>query len=153
MRFFNLRIAWSVAWGVVAVLLCVLWVRSYWHCDILNTSVPELPRCLLASVNGELRIEIKKSAEPEPEFRFHRSSAGAISDPDRFVPKHFTGFRLPVSQLRPIPIVPHWFAASVAGVIAITGVGRTRFQFSLRALLIATTLVAVVLVLMVWSIK
>ena len=25
----KLRIAWSVAWGVVAVLLCVLWVRSY----------------------------------------------------------------------------------------------------------------------------
>ena len=30
MRFRKLRIAWSVAWGVLAVLLCVLWVRSYW---------------------------------------------------------------------------------------------------------------------------
>ena len=30
MRFRKLRIAWSVAWGVVAVLLIVLWVRSYW---------------------------------------------------------------------------------------------------------------------------
>ena len=29
MKFRKLRIAWSVAWGVVAVLLCVLWVRSY----------------------------------------------------------------------------------------------------------------------------
>src|SRR5262245_34901426 len=26
----SLRIAWSVAWGLLAVLLCVLWVRSYW---------------------------------------------------------------------------------------------------------------------------
>ena len=29
MRYRKLRIAWSVGWGVVAVLLCVLWVRSY----------------------------------------------------------------------------------------------------------------------------
>jgi hypothetical protein len=29
MKYRKLRIAWSVAWGVVAVLLCMLWVRSY----------------------------------------------------------------------------------------------------------------------------
>ena len=32
-RFRKLRIAWSVGWGVVAVLLVVLWVRSYWRVD------------------------------------------------------------------------------------------------------------------------
>ena len=35
MRFRKLRIVWSVAWGMVAVLLCVLWVRSYWTGDYL----------------------------------------------------------------------------------------------------------------------
>src|SRR5689334_17632588 len=29
MKYRKLRMAWSVTWGVVAVLLCVLWVRSY----------------------------------------------------------------------------------------------------------------------------
>ncbi len=29
MKHRKLRIAWSVAWGIVVVLLCVLWVRSY----------------------------------------------------------------------------------------------------------------------------
>ena len=33
MRFRKLRIAWSVAWGVLALLLIVLWVRSYWFFD------------------------------------------------------------------------------------------------------------------------
>src|SRR5262245_20924320 len=34
-RFRKLRIAWSVMWGVVAVLVCVLWVLSYsWHHSI-----------------------------------------------------------------------------------------------------------------------
>jgi hypothetical protein len=31
----NFRIAWSVGWGVVAMLLVVLWVRSYWRSDYL----------------------------------------------------------------------------------------------------------------------
>src|SRR3954453_9683000 len=31
MKFRKLRIAWSVFWGVAAVLLVVLWVRSYWQ--------------------------------------------------------------------------------------------------------------------------
>jgi hypothetical protein len=29
MRFRKLRIAWSVGWGIICVLLIVLWVRSY----------------------------------------------------------------------------------------------------------------------------
>jgi hypothetical protein len=31
MKFRKLRIAWSVGWGLLAVLLVVLWVRSYSH--------------------------------------------------------------------------------------------------------------------------
>src|SRR5262245_28767768 len=36
MRFRKLRIAWSVVWGVVAVLLIALWVRSYWWLDSIS---------------------------------------------------------------------------------------------------------------------
>jgi hypothetical protein len=46
-------------------------------------------------------------------------------------------------------LCPHWFAASVVTLIAATP--WLRFQFSLRTLLIATTLVAVVLGLVVWA--
>src|SRR5436190_20522291 len=35
MKFRKLRIAWSVWWGVVAVLLCVVWVHSYFSFDLL----------------------------------------------------------------------------------------------------------------------
>ena len=35
MRYRKLRIAWSVACGVLAILLCVLWVRSYFVCDYM----------------------------------------------------------------------------------------------------------------------
>src|SRR5262245_45981544 len=32
----SLRIAWSVWWGILGVLLVVLWVRSYWFSDVLT---------------------------------------------------------------------------------------------------------------------
>jgi hypothetical protein len=35
MRYRTLRIAWSVAWGMVAVLLIVFWVRSHHSSDTL----------------------------------------------------------------------------------------------------------------------
>jgi hypothetical protein len=31
MKYRKLRIAWSVAWGIVAALFVVLWVLSYWQ--------------------------------------------------------------------------------------------------------------------------
>lgn len=33
MKYRKLRMGWSVGWGVVVVMLCVLWVRSYWWID------------------------------------------------------------------------------------------------------------------------
>src|SRR5262245_63247163 len=51
MRFRKLRIAWSVAWGVVAVLLIVLWMRSYtW----LDQSVVRVSSTYHLMVNSQL---------------------------------------------------------------------------------------------------
>jgi branched-subunit amino acid ABC-type transport system permease component len=50
--------------------------------------------------------------------------------------------------------LPHWFIAGFfAAFAATTWVRQLRWRFSLRTLLIATTLVAVVLGAIVWSIR
>jgi hypothetical protein len=36
---FKLRIAWSAGWGIVAVLLIVSWVRSYWWDENLKVLI------------------------------------------------------------------------------------------------------------------
>jgi hypothetical protein len=54
MKYRKLRIAWSVAWGVVAVLLVVLWVRSYWVCD--NPVRSGKPSYGIVSLRGVLAI-------------------------------------------------------------------------------------------------
>src|SRR5262245_22170631 len=53
MRFRKLRIVWSVAWGIVAVLLIGWWMRSYRHADIVR---PNFVDCEAISVRGKLKI-------------------------------------------------------------------------------------------------
>src|SRR5918995_3829478 len=36
MKYGKLRIAWSVGWGLLCLLLIVLWVRSYWWNDFAS---------------------------------------------------------------------------------------------------------------------
>ena len=38
MKYRNLRITWSIAWGIACVLLAILWVRSYSSMQIWNIS-------------------------------------------------------------------------------------------------------------------
>ena len=40
MKHRKLRIAWSVAWGIAAVMLIALWVRSYWWRDFKVLYLP-----------------------------------------------------------------------------------------------------------------
>ena len=57
MKYRKLRIAWSVAWGVMAVLVCVMWVRSYWRGDYVNW-VRSAPHGIqFKSFNGYFEIE------------------------------------------------------------------------------------------------
>src|SRR6476620_3231066 len=58
MRHRKLRVAWSVVWGVVAVLLVVLWVRSYWQADAFGFYSDTRSRVLEAlSFGGSIRLE------------------------------------------------------------------------------------------------
>src|SRR5690349_12714469 len=54
MRFRKLRIACSVAWAIVAVLLVALWVRSYKTADCLYWNIVGHRSVLFASTGGRL---------------------------------------------------------------------------------------------------
>ena len=109
MKYRKLRIAWSVTWGVVAVLLCVLWVRSY------------------LAVHDELGIHNS----------IYLSDGGYIHSFEGPTLGDVLPARLP-------------FVIPVVVAAGLTSLPWFPFRFSLRTLLIATTLVAVVLGLIVW---
>jgi hypothetical protein len=168
MRFRKLRIAWSVAWGVVAVLLVVLWVRSYWRCDVVNLPDNRMPplapsmswmteaishRGLLAWASGALVFgnEAWKWRIPPVECGDFKDGSG------RPLPS-VLGFKYKElsakTTRRPseyIFVVPYYFPFFLTSSLSLSPwIRQLRWRFSLRTLLIATTLVAVVLGLIVW---
>src|SRR4051812_47765657 len=83
MKFRKLRIAWSVVWGVVAVLLILLWARSYWRWGaffsppinstaIWTDSVQGLVYCFTAYSTGAGWDEVPNTERVADSFRNRR---------------------------------------------------------------------------------
>ena len=139
MRFRKLRIAWSVAWGVAAVLIVMLWTRSYKSMDQLCGPVSNTRIILIGSINGHLLVN----------WPFHDWGYVWNVQSTPLNSKERTGFHFDI-EFRRLPdgfAVSQWFLVMISIAVA-TCPWTTRF--SLRTLLIATTLVAVVLGLIVW---
>ena len=145
----RVRIAVSVFFGVLTVALCVLWVRSYWYVDTVSVTSKSGARlrsvmsgCGVLCINdwspayrrwagGVWKREIMPVQErwiarfrDTPKFQFDRSADGWGID------------------------LPYWLFVMSAGVAS--AMPGMQSRFSLRTMLIATTLVAVVLGLGVW---
>jgi hypothetical protein len=147
MRFRKLRIAWSVVWGIIAVLLCVLWMRSYTMYDQLDGNNFGDWQFTYASQNGrQLLTGINQSFPVKSQYPwFHL----------RCMPADLRGgfgtWGLDWQIKAPYPAsyqvnCPHWFLVMDAALLALLPwVRHLRWRFSLRTLLIATTLVALVL--------
>jgi hypothetical protein len=140
MRFRKLRIAWSVAWAVVAVLFCVLWVRSYWRCDLVFREKSGWVTTV-SSNRGVLY-----ATQLERPFRIgYRGWQIDSRHTNDDIPGGVGWAQTSTLMAAQLPI---WCAILVLATTA--AMPWLRWRFSLRTLLIATTLVAVVLGLIVW---
>ena len=144
MRFRKLRIAWSLTWGVVAALLFVLWVRSYWYADSVISVTATGSSVRVTNFNGSVEYIGNTRYFPgqRVEWRLAESPENA---PLRWIPtKH--GF----AWVRGAVIIPYWSAFVLSTMLCtVVWVPWSR-RFSLRTLLIATTLVAALLGLIIW---
>jgi hypothetical protein len=147
MRFRKLRIAWSVFWTLAAVLLVVLWVRSYWRVETMSYT---------NSAKGYTGVR-----SDEGKFVIYR---GHLQPPPRETPgwkysrfydslHQYRGVMWwPWTNRRDMAILPYWFLVSLSAIFAAAPwIRQLHLRFSLRTLLIATTLVAMVLGLAVWA--
>lgn len=143
MKHRNFRIAWSVTWGVVAVLLVVLWVRSWSQSSTFQGAIGT-QRIQFTSIIGriETRIfpEIQSSNHPPQKW-----TDTTITAPDG--PRVSWRF----DRLRPhgvVIYVPYWFLVTITA--SLSTAPWLRWRFSLRTLLLATTLVAIGLGMIMW---
>jgi hypothetical protein len=121
MRYRKLRIAWSVFFGVGAVSLIVLWISSNgWN---------DYPILWGFSIEQDkpFFVHLIPGGIGASIMQFHRGD-----EPD------FSG----------IAATPYWLLASLSA--ALSFIPWVRWRFSIRTLLVAITLVAVVLGLVVW---
>src|SRR4051812_21303235 len=146
MRFRKLRIAWSVAWGLATVLMTVLWVRSYWSCYSMNRLNSATVHTDVSAYTGNIlytRMDLKSHRAPGVTYTPHGWEFQ--SGPGTKQPPGFVWVSSPMIFAIQAPI---WFLALWSTVLALL---PWMCRFSLRTLLIATTLVAVTLGLIVWT--
>lgn len=141
----SLRIAWSAAWIVAATLFVVFWMRSYRGRSTSEILVTPTHRYYAHSLGGTIAfvredrvfitVEIHRIYE-ESDFLQLTTNAGL-----RIVRNDFDGSLAEVS-------ISYWLLTAAAFCIA--SAPWLPWRFSLRTLLITTTLVAGALGLITW---
>jgi hypothetical protein len=140
MRFRKLRIAWSVGCGIACVLLILLWARSYRWGD--KALVPRPGGTVIVLGSGHGRLEFGRvSNNVVDEWTYWNEEAKYYNQ------KYPWGSRRHWH-------VPYWIPVLCMAVSSVVPwIGKLTWRFSVGTLLIATTLVAVVLGLIVWAAK
>jgi hypothetical protein len=151
----KLRIAWTVAWGIVAVVLVALRIRSHYHSEAFH-------RILSTDRLYGWGVETTVSNFPgNIEYRSDKIISGSILSTgwqtadygtpiDRMETDHPIQFDFIWNEDHKSIGFPHWSAAILLSIIAMLPWSlNLPNRFSVRALLIATTLVAVGLGLIV----
>jgi hypothetical protein len=135
------------------VLLIVLWMRSYWNCDQCWGHFPNGTTFEIDSNSGYVWVGILHWNYPSPLML--RTSQQSKESLEKYgsLPKFRFMEQIGGSGLGTcVFAAPHWFLILLAlGVAAIPWLPWWSKRFSLRTLLIAITLVAVVLGLIVYA--
>jgi hypothetical protein len=143
MRFRKLRIAWSVGWGVAAVALIALWVRSYTWFDLVILS----PNYGMVSEWGGIDMT-PVLIPPGPVLNRLVSMRGGKGSYAR-LDYSLVGFGYSHTPTLPRIGIPYWFPFLLLVALAALPWLGVPARFTTRTLLIATTLVAAALGLIV----
>ena len=141
----RLKIAWTVFFAVLSVALCVLWLRSYWYIDAIIFDSPWAKAFGGASVVGEIEIGMTPLS-PNNFVKFDSHGVIDRSEERAFMHEYSSticGFGVSHGTPETFILIPHWFAILLVSGIAIGIWKRPYWRFSLRTMLIVTTLVAV----------
>jgi len=145
-----LRIGWTAICGVLCVLLIGLWVRSYWRWDVESIYWPGTYSYALESLHGRLFI-VGTYAPDGNGFFSYSLPAPLHCDLDSYA--NSFGFAFAIGPTVEWFGAPYWSLLTAAVAFAVGPWTAWSKRFSLRTLLVATTLVAIVLGLIVWGLR
>jgi hypothetical protein len=156
-RYRKLRIAWSVGCGALCLLLIALWVRSYsrWGGFAISPVKDTVVQVYGVKGRAELLIAHAVGYGASPQFHItpidpiNDESVAILDDRMQRLASPRLGFGFWAGSNGALVIVPGWFLVSVAAASAVSP--WLPWRFSLRTLLIASTLVAIILGIIVVS--
>ncbi len=148
MKYRKLRIAWSVAWGIACLVLVALWVRATGLMTLSVSSRRPVTSCRFHSTGGYLGIILGADFHWVAGQMKWRHVIGARDRdfrglPTPWLPHHWR------ESFGSSTDVPHWMLFIL--IVLCGAIPWLAARFSLRTLLVATTLVAVGLGLVVWA--
>jgi len=165
MKYRKLRIAWSVAWGIACLLLVALWVRSYWWMDVLFYRPGPITLYQVTAQAGvfgyldaseHLQLQRLRISQPIGWSLSSGYDTRTRNEHGRYMGNRSThrsywdwiipGFNRSEAGWAWVPM---WIFVILSAALATAP--WLRWRFSLRTLLIATTLVAVGLGLAVYA--
>jgi hypothetical protein len=147
MRFRKLRIAWSVLCGIACLLLIALWVRSYWWFDSYYLRVGAT-RCGGDSLRGSVVLHLQDTRLMETFSTGYTSKSAEDVHRAKEI-RDLWNFYFANWGAGYYVVFPNWFAILLLSASAFAS--WRRWRFTIRTLLVATTLIAVVLGLIVYA--
>ena len=141
-----LRIAVSVVSGICCVLMIVLWVRSYTWWDSYGYRLRPNRGVALNSFAGKTVVTVFNHGNGYWTYEARKLANGA---PSLIHPVPRVGVGLAVDARGTSAFVPHWMMGLLMALSC--GVPWLRYRFSLKALLLATTAVALLLALIIYA--
>jgi hypothetical protein len=151
-------IAWSVVCAIACVLVVALWLRSYWRADGYSVAISKFTFVGIASSRGAIkpfRVDNGGGASFGTWQIDNDAIEGKVNYQVATLPSYRGAFGFGVrresSNSLSQVVVPHWFCAIAAGALATFP--WLPYRFTLRTLLIATSLVAVALSLVIYASK
>jgi hypothetical protein len=156
-RFFQyLRTAWSVISGILCVLLIALCIRSYWRCDSVVGYLGPYHNFHASTQRGDFGLAVWRDSwnpgAPRLALATHPTTDEPLIAPFVEGPLAIIGIRWLVSTGF-VFLMPLWWPLLLLALSAVLSCPRWNWRFSLRTLLIATTLVAVALGAIVYAAK
>jgi hypothetical protein len=148
MKHRKLRIAFSVTCAMACLLLIVLWVRSFYIADIAMGNISASTAFTVTSDKGKVGLAVNTAAPNYRASSWHASYVPSIGGGQAWFAS-----RLPAPSVGWFVSVPQLLFASLAAVIGTTPWISWRHNFSLRTLLVATTLAAVLLGTITYTVK
>jgi hypothetical protein len=138
-----LRIVVTALSLTACVLLVALWVRSYWVCDIVYRMNPSMVETIIGATSGKVyfvRIDVGATGVP---YKVHGWEYLRAKTADVDVSKLRLSKLQSKSTVRSVNVhLPYWLVTLSCAVLAAFPWIQYAKRFSLRTLLIATTLVA-----------